>query len=107
MTNSGVLEEQAIACLSCGLTDRALSDDDRAYQWPVWEPGAYHCPRCGGTAWATRTREVEVAAGQLAAESRYEMFAQAFPRGREYGSWKRSAELLPEDALSLTFEMTA
>jgi hypothetical protein len=54
-------QEQAIACLTCGASDVVRSDDERAVQWPAWEPGPHFafCPKCGGTAWATEPREAE------------------------------------------------
>lgn len=53
------VEEQAIMCLSCGATDTVRSDEERAVQWPAWEPGPQHtCPECGGLAWATEPRKV-------------------------------------------------
>ncbi len=55
-----MIEEQAIACLTCGAADLVKSDDQRAVQWPAWEPGPHEdfCPVCGGTAWATEPRTV-------------------------------------------------
>lgn len=58
-----MVEEQAIACLSCGAADIVRSDDERAAQWPAWEPGPHFdfCPACGGTAWAAEPRTAETA----------------------------------------------
>jgi hypothetical protein len=55
-----MVQEQAIACLTCGAADLVRSNDPRAVRWPAWAPGPHEdfCPRCGGTAWAAEPRDV-------------------------------------------------
>lgn len=51
-------QEQHIACLTCGNSDRVRSDQRRATHWPPWTPGFHPgvCPLCGGDAWAAQPR---------------------------------------------------
>ena len=56
------MQEQGIACLSCGAAELIVQGSDRlpAGKWPAWEPGvqAFGCPKCGEHAcWAAEPRE--------------------------------------------------
>lgn len=57
------LEEQAIACLTCGVGELITEDSSRLPdgQWPAWTPGpqSFPCPACNaeGMIWATEPRE--------------------------------------------------
>ena len=58
----GQLQEQAIACTSCGAAELIRQDSERlpSGKWPAWEPGLqpFECPACGDVAvWATEPRE--------------------------------------------------
>ena len=57
------MEEQAIACLSCGAAESIREDSHRLEgQWPAWQSGPqeFPCPKCGGgPIWATEPREME------------------------------------------------
>jgi predicted RNA-binding Zn-ribbon protein involved in translation (DUF1610 family) len=57
------MEEQGIACLSCGNSERIREDSPRLSegQWPAWDPGPqeFPCPDCGASmVWATKPRPV-------------------------------------------------
>lgn len=56
------MEEQAIACLSCGAAEQIRQDSERlgGVKWPAWEPGLqeFGCPQCGSEMlWATEPRQ--------------------------------------------------
>jgi hypothetical protein len=56
------MEEQAIACLKCHVSELIREDSPRLPDglWPAWEPGVqgFLCPNCRmGPVWATEPRE--------------------------------------------------
>lgn len=71
-TSSGgrAMEEQGIACLSCGAAELIQEDSPRLKEtgkWPAWESGPqeFDCPKCGGgPIWAAEPRMVAPGAGE-------------------------------------------
>ncbi len=64
------MEEQAIACLSCGAAELIREDSPRlpGGHWPAWEPGVapFPCPNCDkeGEVWVAEPRMSEEAEAQ-------------------------------------------